>query len=743
MSWLGQIRVNEKSNQRVASVLAYLAHGRKTMGSNLIKRKLVVAIDFKSVAVSVSLICLGSSALAQEAPSLNLYGVTGLIDMPSAESAPDGQLTGTTSSFAGQTRNTLTFQISPRLSGSFRYSILAGWSPPTIWNGYTFDRSFDVRYQLAFEGRYRPALAVGFQDFMGTGLYSGEYLVATKHLSPKLKFTGGVGWGRLGSLGSFSSGFGTRNQGVGLGGVPGFGAWFKGPMAAFGGVEWQTPIEKLILKAEYSSDAYRAETTARSIFTRRSSLNVAAVYRLNNQVTLSGYYLYGSELGISAHFGLNPRKPAHAGSLAKAPMPVLVRPDDLGPYDTGWTDQPDGPEILKRNLQIRLKPDGLILETLVVSAQAVEIRFRNVQQDAAPQAIGRVARALSWVMPRSVERFVIIPVVNGMATNAITLSRSDIEALEHAPEGAEEILRRARFADAQSLTAGALRAEDLYPKLTWALTPYIEEGLMDPDNPLRLDFGARLAASYEARPGLVFSGSISKKLFGNLSQSRRLGGGKLPVVQSDFALYHKNAGPAIEYLTVEYFFRPAQNLYGRVTAGYLGRAFGGISSEVLWKRVNSNFALGAELNFVRKRDYNQLLGFQSYSVPTGHVSAYLDMNNGYSAQMDFGKYLARDVGATFGVDRRFDNGWKAGAYFTLTNVSFADFGEGSFDKGIRFTMPLSWITGKATRDDGFSRTVRPVTRDGGARLNVRNRLFELVSEYQGDRLKRRWGRFWR
>ena len=51
-------------------------------------------------------------------PSYNLYGMTGLIDMPSAVAAPDGELV-TTVSYAGQIlRNTLSFQITPRLSGS-------------------------------------------------------------------------------------------------------------------------------------------------------------------------------------------------------------------------------------------------------------------------------------------------------------------------------------------------------------------------------------------------------------------------------------------------------------------------------------------------------------------------------------------------------------------------------------------------------------------------------------------------
>jgi hypothetical protein len=195
-------------------------------------------------------------------------------------------------------------------------------------------------------------------------------------------------------------------------------------------------------------------------------------------------------------------------------------------------------------------------------------------------------------------------------------------------------------------------------------------------------------------------------------------------------------------MTAEYFFKPGRNLYGRVTVGYLEKMYGGISTEVLWKPVNSKIAVGLELNVSRQRAFNQLLGFQSYAVVSGHASTYWDMGNGFSSQLDVGRYLAGDYGATATVDRVFNNGWKVGAYFTLTNVSFSNFGEGSFDKGLQFTIPLAWATGKpTTKKNSF--TIIPITRDGGARLSVRNRLFGMVEDYQGDRLKRRWGRFWR
>ncbi|HGG64171.1 MAG TPA: YjbH domain-containing protein, partial [Rhodobacteraceae bacterium] len=142
--------------------------------------------------------------------SYSLYGTPGLIDMPTAQSAEDGELAQTFSTFDGQARTTLTFQLTPRLSASFRYSTLDNFS---VTGERTWDRSFDFRYRLIDEGRYRPAIAIGLQDFMGTGLFSAEYIVATKSIGDRLSVTGGIGWGRLGSYNGFSNPLGRLNSG--------------------------------------------------------------------------------------------------------------------------------------------------------------------------------------------------------------------------------------------------------------------------------------------------------------------------------------------------------------------------------------------------------------------------------------------------------------------------------------------------------------------------------------------------
>ncbi|OZO45766.1 hypothetical protein CGU37_27635 [Pseudomonas fluorescens] len=83
-----------------------------------------------------------------------------------------------------------------------------------------------------------------------------------------------------------------------------------------------------------------------------------------------------------------------------------------------------------------------------------------------------------------------------------------------------------------------------------------------------------------------------------------------------------------------------------------------------------------------------------------------------------------------------------GAYATFTDAHINDFGEGSFDKGIRITMPMEWGLGKPSRKTNTV-TIQSLTRDGGARVNVNDRLYPMVRNYHQPDLAREWGRFWR
>ena len=254
----------------------------------------------------------GAVAGVANGPTHGLYGTPGLIDMPTSENAPDASVAFSLSGFNGQIRSTLTFQILPGLSGSFRYS--------TFYKEWTGDarqhwgRSFDLRYQVRPETRLMPAISLGVQDFIGTGVFSGEYVVGTKTIGP-LKASVGLGWGRYGSHNGFknplsgvSSKFDTRPaREVGVGGEVEANGWFRGDATVFGGLSW--PVnDQLTAKLEYSSDAYTHETHTYGHVVK-TPWNYGATYVAKSGTRSYGlYWLGGSKLAFSVSVIADPKK---------------------------------------------------------------------------------------------------------------------------------------------------------------------------------------------------------------------------------------------------------------------------------------------------------------------------------------------------------------------------------------------------------------------------------------------------
>lgn len=675
----------------------------------------------------------------------NNYGNPGsLIDMPTAESAPDGQLAATVSHFGEFTRTTLSFQITDRLSGSFRYAATDGLAP-----GFDvfYDRSFDLKFRVFNETDWTPAVSVGLRDFVGTGILSGEYVVATKSIGPRLRLTGGVGWGRLGSYGSDGA-IGTRTPfsfaGVGTGGNFNVDDWFQGDYALFGGASYQIS-DQFSISAEYSSDNYDIAQNA-NILKRSTPWNFALDYQWRDDVRLRAFALHGEEFGAALTLSLNPKTPAVPGGSELAPLPVAVRPPGSA-QDLGWATQPGSSRAITTGVDTSLDQAGIDMHGLALQERSAHVAIRNDRYGADSQALGRTLRSLSRELPASVETLHVTLVTHGMPVSTMSFSRTDLERLEHAP--AQEALAAARFTDTLRFGDYPAPLPGTYPRFEWSIGPYLRSSLFDPDNPIRADLGIRAKAKYHLGSGWIMSGSVGQKVIGNLDEVTRPNNSQLPHVRSDVSRYNRTEEPFLENLTVAKYGRLATDFYGRVTAGYLERMYAGVSAEVLWKPVNSRLAFGGEVNYTQPRDFDQQFGLRSRVTPggtipefSGHLSAYYDIGNGFHAQVDAGRYLAGDWGGTLTLDREFANGWKVGAFATFTDASAQQFGEGSFDKGIRITVPLSWILGQPTTQKAEA-TLRPLTRDGGQRLDVDGRLYETVRGSHRPEIAKSWGKYWR
>ncbi|WPY93540.1 YjbH domain-containing protein [Limimaricola variabilis] len=682
--------------------------------------------------------------------SYTLYGTPGLIETPSALSAKDGQIAATVGAFDGQTRTTFTFQLLPNLSGSFRYTRIEDYTLPgqSVRDETYFDRSFDLRYRFNDETATMPAVAIGLQDFLGTGAYGAEYLVATKTFGDALRVSAGLGWGRLGSHGGFdnplgvlSSDFDTRpGLDFGEGGTFALDQLFRGDAALFGGVEY-APSETLTLKVEYSSDAYDRESEL-GLIERDSPLNFGAVYRPLPGVQLGASWLYGSELALTGTFLIDPTERPYGPGLDPAPVPVRIRDADARAAQS-W-DRTAIPEAtIGAALQQALAAEGVELSSIQLSDRAVRLRYTNTRYRSEAQAMGRIARMLSLGLPASIEQFTLEPMQRGVPLSAVTLSRSDIENFADVAGGTAALAQRRVLDDAGS-AAGLAELPRIDDRFSWGIAPYGRITVFDSDAPFQLELGAQLTASYEITDSLVASGTFRQQLYTNREDPELVVAeeGEPHPVRRNAALYAKEGTTGIRDLTLAHYGRLAPDVYTRATLGYLEEMYGGASTEVLWKPADSRLGLGAEVNYAKQRDFDLGLGFQDYDVVTGHASAYYDFDNRFYGQVDVGRYLAGDWGATFILDREFENGWSVGGYFTLTDLPFEAFGEGSFDKGIRVSIPLDYVVGQPTRREASS-TLASLQRDGGARLRVDGRLYEVVRDGHLNDLDDGWGRFWK
>ncbi len=700
---------------------------------------------------TTALLTLSVTAAGVATPSmgqtLNTYGMPGAIDTPIAVAPPEGELAATVSKSDFGRRVTLSFQPTKRLTTALRYSAIEGID---IKRDTLKDRSFDLQYQLFDEAEgWRPSVAIGLRDFMGTGVYSGEYLVATKSITPRISVSGGLGWGRL-------AGDWRRTDYDDEGGKPQIDQWFTGSMKPFASVNWQA-TDKLSVLAEYSYDDYQPEVEGGGSDEPDGKFNLGVNYRVGESYQIGAYTIGGNVFGIRGSVTLNARKSPYASGLEKAPAPVRPRPApgaDPDGWSGAWTADASARPVIQNALDKALNNEGQQLESMALSANRAEVRIRNNRYYSQAEAIGRTARLMTRALPPSVETFVITSVEKGMPTSSVVLRRTDVERLENTASA--NIAQRAEIIDADPRPGDLVMTEGLYPKFTWALRPYATIGLWDPDESFRYEIGAEATARYEIQPGLVLSGKIRQRAFGSSDQQapedmtpdeyNALGTDEnefgVPRVRSDGRMYSGNTRPTIPDLTLAWYAKPTTNTYSRVTVGLLEQAYGGVSAEVLWKPVDSRLALGAEINHVRKRDFEKAFEFRDYEVTTGHLSAYYDFGGGIWGQIDAGKYLAGDVGATVAIHREFENGWRIGAYATKTDMSEEEFGEGSFDKGVLISIPLNWATGMPSKQD-VNADIRSLSRDGGARVRVDGRLYETVRGSHTGELYDGWGKFWR
>ena len=657
----------------------------------------------------------------------NDWGSIGLLQTPTARMSKAGEARFHFSNVYPYDRYNTFMQPFDFLEIGFRYTSIVNalYGPEELSGNQTYkDKSVDFKSRLVNETATIPQIAVGMIDLTGTGLFSSEYLVASKRFG---NFDGsiGIGWGYLGSSGNitnptaivFGEGYKRRVNDVGQGGQLPTGSYFRGNTALFGGLQYQTPLNKWILKLEYDGNNYQQEPFSNKL-PQRSPVNASVLYRYSNAVDFSLGFERGNTymLGITLHAPLN-----------KINVPKVSDPPTLS--------------VLKTRPKTNPIWDGVAADISGFSGWSVNhigdvgntlhVVLDNVYGTHFNDRMERVIGVLHRNAPDTIEEFSLVFIEKGMPMTQRVVHREAWVKNSLEFQGIDDYFQATQVIDEREPnalpTTNQLFSENSYKsyasRFGYSIGPSFQQSLGGPDSFVLFRASVSSSFGYKLLDSTSITGTLNLGLIDNYGKFKYTAPSDLPRVRTFTREYMTTTQLYLPNLQITHSGKLVNDQYYSFYGGYLESMFAGVGGEWLYRPWHGPLAFGIDINRVQQRSFEQDFSFNNagsqtnYRVTTGHASTYWDTGwESVLVKFSVGRYLAGDTGATINLGRAFNNGVEIGAWVTKTNVSAAQFGEGSFDKGIYLKIPFDVMT--TSRSSGAANLVyQPLLRDGGAQLN--------------------------
>lgn len=655
-------------------------------------------------------------------------GGVGLLQMPTARMADAGELSFNANRTWPYTRYSFSLQPFSWLEGGFRYTDVANrrYGSQQLSGDQNYkDKAVDIKVRLRQESAWLPAVSVGVRDIGGTGLFAGEYVVASKRFD-RFDVSLGMGWGYVGGRGNLRNPLGLlddrfdhrpEDSGPLLDRAGAFTSkrYFRGPVALFGGVEYRTPWAPLRLKLEYDGNDYQHEPQHNNQ-KQRLPVNFGAVYSLNKGIDLNLALERGNKVmfGITLHANLA-QSEGPAKQLDPAPEPPPPKPSTTPPERADWADIS---ERLQANAGFAVSEIARRDGELFVTGEPFRYYYPA-------QGVGRATRILDNALGPGVDWFTLVSTREGMPVVQTSVHRPRFRKLLAHDITLQDFRRSVEHAAPTDNTREVLYRAPL-DKYRGGFGFGYQQSIGGPDAFILYQVNANYGAEYHFTRHVWASTLVSANLLNNYDQFKYDAPSRLPRVRTWVREYLVTSPVNLVNLQLNAAGRLAPDVYGMVYGGLLESMYGGVGGEVLYRPFGQRWALGANVNWVRQRGFAQHFGFRDYHVVTGHVTAYVDTGfQDVHAAISVGRYLAGDYGGTIDLSRVFGNGVRMGAYATFTNVSRRQFGEGSFDKGVYVSIPFDLMLPRSTTSQAVFMW-HPLTRDGGAMLARRYGLYALT-----------------
>mgnify|MGYP001173881994 CR=1 FL=1 len=674
-------------------------------------------------------------------PTTGNYGGIGLMQMPNARFAREGEVSLSYTDMDAYRRFAVSLQVLDWMEAtafytripSHPYSPFPGFSNDNIYT----DKGFDVKFRIWQESEYMPQIAVGVKDIGGTGRFSAEYVVANKQFGP-FDLTLGAGFGRLGTRDHFKSPFChladamcERPEGFRRGGGQfEYDAWFRGPMALFAGVEYQTPWEPLRLKIEYDANDY-SNDFADVDLTPRTPINFGVNYRLSRSFELFASYERGDQftVGFNLRTNLN-----NLSQLKIKPDPVQPRerPTHTRVSQINWFEMDNAIMNQYSYASGRYLIDRDDNNDRVATVYTQPLRLRDQTE-----MLDRTARVLARDLPRSfktyeiVEQSVFVPVVKTVIDADEFKAAINNENPDVQPHETEKLFTRVDTDnrppwDDRRWTYGP----DYRFETNYGLKPFFIQTFGSPETFHFYQLGTMAFANRWLTPKLEVFGEVGVNIANNFDRFNFTVDAydflPVPRVRTYVREYMLN-DVWLDSLQATYFERLSRDVYAMGYAGMFERMYGGVGGELLYRPLDRPWAIGVDVNQVWQRDFSGALGFRDYNQTTGFVSLYYHMPWLHDSMLTLraGQFLAGDKGVNVTFQRRFESGVTVGAWASFTDVSATDYGEGSFSKGFFLTIPFDLFSVIPSRQHlGFNWI--PLNRDGGQMLQRRIQLHNVT-----------------
>lgn len=670
---------------------------------------------------------VNSPAIAGEAPAgrplPSLQSFTGLWDMPTARVLPDWNV-------RLKYGNSYPYRYYGVALGLFDRLEFHGQFTETrtieAFVDYDYgkhkDRNAGARLVLVKEDEFRPQIAIGAYDPVGTSKFPSRYLVINKIFS-NIDFTIGLGQGLLGGEALDEIDRDTEGETFDTSFL------FSDPRRQtklFGGIEYHYN-SKLTLSAEYSSLKY--EGMFGSPAKAKWPVNLGIKYQPAKHLFLQGGYMRGQEwsFGLSADFPLEP----------EGILPWKKEASYTATEKNRWQAHKADNQQLAKLLATELSKDGFLGITASVNDKEVWIEFVNGKYHSHAKAFGRVARVLDTLAPQRITTFYLNLTSQGQIIQSMKSGREEIRAfLDHKLDKDDflEFANLSQYNSTQqySFFSDTDNLQTYQPSLNW-LDYYIDLKVRTFLNNKAGFFKHKVFLRPQVYlypwKNSFLQGEVQFTLFNEWDDVIYEPLEPEPA-RTDLVLYEEESRPRISVLAFNQHCPLPLNVLGRFSAGYFESAYAGIGGEIFRFFKDGRFGIGAEAELVRKRDPQDNFKL-SDDITKTYKTYYLNLYGqlwpslGLDAGLKIGQFLAEDVGVRAELRRSFKY-FTIGAWYTHTNTDHmvSPDNRGNREKGVYIRIPLSLFTDRDRRGS-LAYAFSSFTRDPGQSVRQPSLLYPM------------------